>query len=136
MNSIFHYSYCCCSVTKLCPIFCNPMDCSAPGSPAFTISWSLLQFMSSVSVMPTNHLIFFCPLLLQGIFLTQGSNPSSLHCRSVLYHLATRKAPIQSIQFSHSLMSNSLQPHRLQHTRLPCPSPTPRVCSNSCPLSQ
>ena len=33
-------------------------------------------------------------------------------------------------------MSNSLQPHGLHHTRLPCPSPTPRVCSNSCPLSQ
>ena len=31
-------------------------------------------------------------------------------------------------------MSNSLQPHGLQHTRLPCPSPTPRACSNSCPL--
>ena len=33
-------------------------------------------------------------------------------------------------------MSNSLWPHGLQHTRLPCPSPSPRVCSNSCPLSQ
>ena len=33
-------------------------------------------------------------------------------------------------------MSNSLQPHWLQHTRLLCPSPTPRACSNSCPLSQ
>ena len=33
-------------------------------------------------------------------------------------------------------MSNSLQPHGLQHARLPCPSPTPRACSNSCPLSQ
>ena len=33
-------------------------------------------------------------------------------------------------------MSNSLCPHGLQHTRLPCPSPSPRVCSNSCPLSQ
>ena len=32
-------------------------------------------------------------------------------------------------------MSNSLQPHRLQHARLPCPSPTPRACSNSSPLS-
>ena len=32
-------------------------------------------------------------------------------------------------------MSNSLQPHELQHTRLPCPSHSPRVCSNSCPLS-
>ena len=33
-------------------------------------------------------------------------------------------------------MSNSSWPHRLQHARPPCPSPTPRACSNSCPLSQ
>ena len=33
-------------------------------------------------------------------------------------------------------MSNSLWPHGLQHTRLPCPSPSPGACSNSCPLSQ
>ena len=39
-------------------------------------------------------------------------------------------------QFSHSILSNSLQPHGLQHTRLPYPSPTPRACSNSCPSSQ
>ena len=32
-------------------------------------------------------------------------------------------------------MSNSLQPHELQHVRLSCPSPSPRACSNSCPLS-
>ena len=38
--------------------------------------------------------------------------------------------------FSHSVMSDSLQPHRLQHARLPCPSPSPGACSNSCPLSQ
>ena len=40
-----------------------------------------------------------------------------------------------SVQFSHSVMSNSLQPYGLQHVRLPCPSPTPGVYSNSCPLS-
>ena len=39
----------------------------------------------------------------------------------------------QSVQFSHSAVSSSLQPHGLQHARLPCPSPTPRACSNSCP---
>ena len=33
-------------------------------------------------------------------------------------------------------MSSSLRPHGLQHTRFPCPSPSPRACSNSCPLSQ
>ena len=41
-----------------------------------------------------------------------------------------------SVQFSRSVVSDSLRPHRLQHARLPCPSPTPRACSNSCPLSQ
>ena len=41
-----------------------------------------------------------------------------------------------SVQFSHSVVSNSLWPHGLQHTRLPCPSPTPGVCSNSCLSSQ
>ena len=39
-------------------------------------------------------------------------------------------------QFSRSVMSNSLQPHGLQHARLPCPSPTPGACSNSCPSSR
>ena len=41
-----------------------------------------------------------------------------------------------SVQFSCSVVSNSLQPHGLQHVRPPCPSPTPRVYSKSCPLSR
>ena len=40
------------------------------------------------------------------------------------------------VQFSHSVMSDSLQLHELQHTRPPCPTSTPRVYSNSCPSSQ
>ena len=40
-----------------------------------------------------------------------------------------------SVQFSHSVLSDSLRPHGLQHARPPCPSPMPRVYSNSCPLS-
>ena len=39
-----------------------------------------------------------------------------------------------SVQFSHSVMSNSLRPHELQHARPPCPSPTPGVHPNPCPL--
>ena len=39
-------------------------------------------------------------------------------------------------QFNHSVMSDALQPHGLQHARPPCPSPTPGIYSNSCPLSQ
>ena len=45
------------------------------------------------------------------------------------------KPGLSSVQFSHSVMSNSLWPNGLQHVRLPCPSPTPRACSNSCTLS-
>ena len=41
-----------------------------------------------------------------------------------------------SVWFTYSVMSNYLQPHGLQHARLPCPSPTPGVYSNSCPLRQ
>ena len=43
---------------------------------------------------------------------------------------------ISSVPFSHWVMSNSLWPHGLQHTRPPCPAPIPGVYSNSCPLSQ
>ena len=41
-----------------------------------------------------------------------------------------------SVQFSHSVMSNSLRPHEPQHTRPPCPSPTPGVYSDSRPSSR
>ena len=41
-----------------------------------------------------------------------------------------------SVQFSHSVVSDSLQPHESQHARPPCPSPTPGVYSNPCPLSR
>ena len=43
---------------------------------------------------------------------------------------------ISSVQFSCSIVSKSLQPHGLQHARLPCPSPTPRACSDLRPSSQ
>ena len=50
--------------------------------------------------------------------------------------VVTTKQVFSSVQFSHSVLSNSLQPHGLQHARLPCPSPTPRACWNSWPSSQ
>ena len=52
---------------------------------------------------------------------------------------ATREALLfqfSSAQFSHSVVSNSLWPHESQHARPPCPSPTPRVYSSSCPSSR
>ena len=77
------------------------------------------------------------PCLLQGIFLAQGSNPSLLHRRWILYCWAISKRHHPALLlFSCSVMSDSLWPHGLQHARLPCPSPSPRACSNSSPLSQ
>ena len=53
---------------------------------------------------------------------------------TVRYHLTS--VWISSVWFSCLDVYDSLQPHGLQHTTLPCPSPTPGVCSNSCPSSQ
>ena len=57
------------------------------------------------------------------------------------YHIDTEAIQkyvwnLSSVQFSSSVMSDSLWPHGLQHTRLPCPSPTPEAWSNSCPSSR
>ena len=68
----------------------------------------------------------------------QGWNPSPRHCKADSQPLdqGSPSKSLSSVQFSHSVMSNSLRPHGLQHARPPCPSPTSGVCSNSCPLSQ
>ena len=55
---------------------------------------------------------------------------------STSYEMQINFSGGSSVQFSHSVMSVSLQTHGLQQTRLPCPSPAPRAYSNSCPLSQ
>ena len=67
-------------------------------------------------------------------FLTTRTPQRSLSHKSV--KLGCPISAVVFIQFSCSVMSDSLRPHGMQHTRLPCPSPTPAACSNSCPLSQ
>ena len=67
-----------------------------------------------------------------GIFLTQGSNPHLLHWQAGSLPLSHQQSLKNvSVQFSCSVVSNSLRPHESQHARPPCPSPTPRVHSNS-----
>ena len=63
----------------------------------------------------------------------QMSNHNVVHLKLKYYSLSTI---FQLLLFSRSVVSNSLWPHGLQHTRIPCPSPFPRAFSNSCPLSQ
>ena len=59
---------------------------------------------------------------------------NSLVCKKCdLAPLVTDRVLCRSVQFTHSIVSDSLRPHGLKHARLPCPSPTPGVYSNSCP---
>jgi len=109
-----------------------------------------------------------CYFLLQGIFLTKGSNLCILYCRhipagtlpaepfgkypkyiscglflngldyivSFLVWVFLSLKVFSSVQFSRSVVSDSLRPHESQHTRPPCPSPTPGVHWDSRPSSQ
>ena len=78
----------------------------------------------------------------QGIFPTQGPCPhllQLLHGQAdslPLSHLGSKQLYFNSVQFSHSVVSDSLRPREPQHARPPHSSPTPRVYSNSCALSQ
>ena len=74
--------YCCCSVTQLCPTLCGPIDCSKPDFPV--LHHLMLKLMSIESVMPSNHLILCCPLLLLPSIMSSNrvfSNESVLHIR-------------------------------------------------------
>ena len=83
------------------------------------------------------------------IFITQVLHPRkpSVPGASVGHHMAVltmasfpclvgTEELLSQLLFSCSVVSSSLWPHGLQHARLPCPSPSPGACSNSCPLSQ
>ena len=86
-----------------------------------------------------------CPLAC-GVFPDQGSTHVPCTGSRILNHWTTREVldliyylliqSITSVQFSCSVVSDSFWPHGLQHARPPCPSPTPGVYSNSCPLSR
>ena len=58
------------------------------------------------------------------------------HCFKERWIYTHRDNPTNSVQFSRSLVSDSLRPYELQHAGPPCPSPTPGVYPNPCPLTQ
>ena len=70
---------CVCLVTKPCLILCDPMDCSPPGS-------------SVHGILQARILDWIAMPFSRGSAWTQGSNPSLLHCRWILYHRATRES--------------------------------------------
>ena len=77
-------------------------------------------------------------------YTCQSQSPNSFHFSHLFSFVSIRLFSTSAylfllcklLLFSHSVMSNSLRPHELQHTRFPCPSPSPGVCSNSRPLNQ
>ena len=106
---------CYCLVAKSCLTLCDPMEHSTQGLP---VHHQLPEFTQT-------HVHWVGDA-------TQPSHPLSSPSPPAL-NLSQHQ--FSSVQFSHSVMSNSLRLHEPQHPRPPCPSPTPRVYSNSCPLS-
>jgi len=95
-----------CSVTQSCLTLCDSIECSLPASSVHGISQARI---------------------LKWVY------PHSTIKRKIRQKISKG---ISSVQFSHSVVSSSLRPHESQHTRPPCPSPTPGIHPNSCPSSQ
>ena len=106
-------------------LFATPWTAAHQASLSITNSRSPPKPMSIESVIPSNHLISVVPF---------SSCPQS--CPASGSFPTSQLFTSGSVQFSHSVLSDSLRPHESQHARPPCPSPTPRVHSNSCPLSR
>ena len=125
---------------------CSPIDYSLPGSSAHGIfqtrilEWVTISFSRGSSRQWSNpHLLCLLHWQADSLPLFQPRKPSSLWAWA--NHLIMCEIIIIckmqiSFQLSRSVMSDNLRPHESQHARPPCPAPTPRVHSDSCPSSQ
>ena len=136
------------SPAQSCPTLCEPMDCSRPGFPvhhqlpelaethvhqvgdAMQSSHPVIPFSSHFQSFPTSG-----SFPMSQFFPSDGQSIGASASASVLPMNSQVDCLSVQFQFSHSVMSDSLQSHELQHARLPSPSPTPGTCSNSCPSS-
>ena len=120
-------------VVQPCPTLHDPIDYSPPGSSVCGIlSTRILEWVAilfSRSSQPKDRTQISC---IAGRFFTiQGTREARF-----IQNRATdlQSVPLfSSVQFSRSVVSDSLRPHESQHTRPPCPSPNPGVYLNSCP---
>ena len=107
-------------VAQSCLTLCDPVDCSPPDSSvcgilqARILAWVVIPFSRGSS---------------------RSGDQTRVSHRQILYCLNHQGSLFSSVQFSRSVVSDSLWPHESQHARPPCPSPTPGVYSNSCPSS-
>ena len=103
------------------------------------LHWSPVAYWAPTNLGSSSFsVLYFCLFILFMGFSRQEywislTFPSPVD--HILSELSTMTHP-SSVQFSRSVVSNSLRPHELQHARPPCPSPTPRVHSDSRPSSQ
>ena len=138
-------------------LFVTPWTTACQASLSITNSQSSPKPMSIESVMPSSHLILCCPLLLLPsippsirVFSNESAlcirwptywsfsfsiSPSNEHPGLISFRMNWLGHWSEKVKWSHSVVSDSLQPQGLQHTSLPCPSPIPQACSNSSPLS-
>jgi len=136
-NGILHRTAAAAKSLQSCPTLCDPIDGSPPGSPVpgilqtRTLEWVAISFSNAwkwnVKVKLLSHV-----WLLATPWTAAHQAPPSMGFSGQQYWSGV---PLPS-PFSHSVMFSSLQPHGLQHTRPPCPSPTLGVYSNSCPSSR
>ena len=127
-----------------CLTLCNPMDCSLPGSSVHEIfqarilAWLPFPTTGDLLDPGIETVPLASPALAGGLYYWchLGSPVQVSKYPYIAIFLCSIHISISSIQFSHSVVSDSWQPHELQHARPPFPSPTPRVYSNSCPSSR
>ena len=150
-------------VLQSCLTFCYPMDCNPLDSSVYGIlparilewvatfsrgssqlrDWSRVSCTDSLPSEQTGKLPYCYPApLIANFHLMKVMCPHRKKEKDIINTCIKYKTQfslwnaIRSVQFSRSVMSDSLWPHGLQHARPPCPSPIPRVYSNSCPLSR
>ena len=103
-----------------------------PGLISFRTDWlDLLAVKGTLKSLLQHHSLKASILRHSALFTVQHSHPYMTTGKTIALNRA-----ISSVQFSCSVVSDSLRPHESQHARPPCPSPTPGVHSDSRPLSQ
>ena len=103
----------------------HPNPCPLSWWCHLTISSSVIPFSSHLQSFPASGSFQMSQLF------TSGGQSIGVSASTSVFPMN-----LHSVHFSCLVISNSLWPHRLHHTRPPCPSPTPGVYSNSCPLSR
>ena len=134
---VLHHIYCCEHSMQMChvfkaPTFLSPGAQRSPSSLRIKIAWGPAKHSAVWYLLQEPWAMrIFREVWKTGV----GRNKENLLSWSRRWKKHQDGKGWFLLLFSHYVMSNSLQPHGLQHARLLCPSLSPWVCSNSCPLS-